>query len=178
MLAPCHPSSLSAPPPPTLMHTQHMWLNEIQTKGKTEKRKDLPGCLCLCMGVCVCVCVSVGTCVCICGVSRWERFSWVFGSTCRLGSGWKAASGIRLCTHRLGVGERVGSGFLTQKPLPPRPPIPSPTYPPHARQVACPTSLSLSWPLTWLFEGGGGWAENCLKFLEEMQAFPSPFKKS
>lgn len=31
-----------------------MWLNEMQTKGKTEKRKDLPGCLCLCMGVCVC----------------------------------------------------------------------------------------------------------------------------
>lgn len=42
MLASCHSSSLSAPPPPTLMHTQHMWLNEIQTKGKTEKGKDLP----------------------------------------------------------------------------------------------------------------------------------------
>ena len=45
------------------MHTQHMWLNEIQTKGKTEKRKDLPGCLCLCMGVCVCVCVCGDMCV-------------------------------------------------------------------------------------------------------------------
>lgn len=81
MLAPCHPSSLSAPPPPTLTHTQHMWLNEIQTKGKTEKRKDLPGCLCLCMGVCV----SVGTCVCVCGVSRQERSPWLLGGRMNVG---------------------------------------------------------------------------------------------
>lgn len=61
----------------------------------------------------------------------------------------------------------------------------SPSSPPNSQphlpspfETSSLSHQSLSRPLTWLFEGGGGWAENRLKFLEEMQAFPSPFKKS
>ena len=61
---------------------------------------------------------------------------------------------------------------------PSSPPNSQPHIPSPCETSSHPTSLFLSWPLTWLFEGGGGWAGNCLKFLKEMQAFPSSFKKS
>ena len=130
------PSLIPVCPSPTHPHAHTTYVAERNSNpGKDREKERLAWMSVPLHGR---VCVSVGTCVYICGVSRRERFPWVFGGTCRLGSGWKAAPGIRLCTYRLGVGERVGSGFLTQKPLPPLPPIPSLTYPPPARQVAIP----------------------------------------
>lgn len=134
MLASCHSSSLSAPPPPTLMHTQHMWLNEIQTKGKTEKGKDLPAwCLCLCMGVCVCGDVSV---------YLWSLHigDVSFGVK---GSGGEEP-GDQLCAPS---GVRVGTDLDSSPTNPPLPLLPALTISNPCKVVA------FSRPSVWLVEG-------------------------